>query len=168
MFAERVYTAMDDRPARPCEQQIVVTHGFALTFVIATWWRLPVESLDYLDLPTRSGSIVPLREGDFFYDRALTCLGSIAPLNLCPLRALPRGSAGNRRSAPLARLPVPSARPDTSSLYASSTSSTSSGQFPRPSPVLPQLSGGHGGVGHPSEADEHEQDDDAGGGEGDP
>jgi probable phosphoglycerate mutase len=29
---------------RPCETQIIVTRGFALTFVVATWIRMPSEA----------------------------------------------------------------------------------------------------------------------------
>ena len=51
-FAQRVYAAMDEILASRCEHQIVVTHGFALTFVLASWIRMPIESVGYVELPS--------------------------------------------------------------------------------------------------------------------
>ncbi|MFF4219049.1 histidine phosphatase family protein [Streptomyces nondiastaticus] len=45
MFARRVYAAVDDILRRPYEHRIVVTHGFALTFVVAARIGMPIESL---------------------------------------------------------------------------------------------------------------------------
>ncbi|SPF06729.1 histidine phosphatase family protein [Streptomyces sp. MA5143a] len=74
-FAMRVYAAMDDVLRLDAEHQIVVTHGFALTFVVAAWSRLPVESLGYINFRAPSGSITHLREDDFFHNRQLVHLG---------------------------------------------------------------------------------------------
>ncbi|MCM2498699.1 histidine phosphatase family protein [Neorhizobium galegae] len=43
-IAGRVYRTMDRIMSRPCKTQITVTHGFALTFVIAAWIRMPIAS----------------------------------------------------------------------------------------------------------------------------
>ncbi|WP_130800201.1 histidine phosphatase family protein [Streptomyces otsuchiensis] len=75
VFAERVYAAVEDLVRRPAEYQIVVTHGFALTFVVAAWARLPIDSLGYLNLRAPSGSITHLREDDFFHNRQVVALG---------------------------------------------------------------------------------------------
>ncbi|MFF7856360.1 histidine phosphatase family protein [Streptomyces sp. NPDC007904] len=74
-FAERIYAAVDDILRLDTEHQIVVTHGFALTFVVAAWSRLPVEALGYVNLRAPSGSITHLREDDFFHNRQLVRLG---------------------------------------------------------------------------------------------
>ncbi|MGB6163718.1 MAG: histidine phosphatase family protein [Pseudonocardiaceae bacterium] len=74
-FAERVYAAMDDVLRRPCEHQIIVTHGFALTFVVASWIKMPIDSLGYVNLRAPSGSITTLREDDFFHNRQVVSLG---------------------------------------------------------------------------------------------
>ncbi|ARZ72325.1 histidine phosphatase family protein [Streptomyces sp. HU2014] len=74
-LARRVYAAMDEIVQRPCEHQIIVTHGFALTFVVASWIRMPVESLGYVNLRAPSGSITHLREDDFFHNRQIVRLG---------------------------------------------------------------------------------------------
>ncbi|WP_267242651.1 histidine phosphatase family protein [Streptomyces sp. PR69] len=74
-FARRVYAAMDEILQHPYEHQIIVTHGFALTFVVASWIRMPIDSLGYVNLQAPSGSITHLREDDFFHNRQLTRLG---------------------------------------------------------------------------------------------
>ncbi|MFG2097469.1 histidine phosphatase family protein [Streptomyces sp. NPDC048612] len=81
VFARRVYAAMDDILKRPCEHQIIVTHGFALTFVVAAWIRMPPDSLGYVNLRAPSGSITHLREDDFFHNRQLARLGDTAHLD---------------------------------------------------------------------------------------
>ncbi|MCS0635804.1 histidine phosphatase family protein [Streptomyces sp. LP05-1] len=79
-FAERVYLAMDEILARPRTHQIIVTHGFALTFVVAAWIRMPVENLGYINLRAPSGSITHLREDDFFHNRQVVRLGDTSHL----------------------------------------------------------------------------------------
>ncbi|TLS45464.1 histidine phosphatase family protein [Streptomyces montanus] len=67
--AQRVYAAMDEILRRPCEHQIIVTHGFALTFVVASWIKMPYESLGSVSFRAPSGSITVLREDDFWRAR---------------------------------------------------------------------------------------------------
>lgn len=73
--ARRVYAAMDEALRRPCEHQIIVTHGFALTFVVAAWIKMPFESLGSVSFRAPSGSITVLREDDFFHNRQVVSLG---------------------------------------------------------------------------------------------
>lgn len=54
-FAERIYAAMDDVLARPAEWQVVITHGFALAFVVAAWIGMPVGSLGYVNFRVEPG-----------------------------------------------------------------------------------------------------------------
>lgn len=74
-FARRVYEAMDEILQHPYEHQIIVTHGFALTFVVAAWIKMPIESLGYANFRAPSGSITTLREDDFFHNRQVVSLG---------------------------------------------------------------------------------------------
>ncbi|WP_431040752.1 histidine phosphatase family protein [Streptomyces sp. P1-3] len=74
-FAQRVYAAMDEILQNPYEHQIVVTHGFALTFVVASWIGMPPESLGHVNFRAPSGSITTLREDDFFHNRQVVSLG---------------------------------------------------------------------------------------------
>ncbi|MFJ2440104.1 MULTISPECIES: histidine phosphatase family protein [unclassified Streptomyces] len=80
VFAERVYAAMDDILRLDSEHQIVVTHGFALTFVVAAWARLPVDALGYVNFRAPSGSVTHLREDDFFHNRQIVHLGDTGHL----------------------------------------------------------------------------------------
>ncbi|GGO58693.1 histidine phosphatase family protein [Streptomyces lasiicapitis] len=73
--ARRVYAAMDELLRRPREHQIVVTHGFALTFVVAAWIKMPLESVGSVSFPAPSGSITLLREDDFFHNRQVVAVG---------------------------------------------------------------------------------------------
>jgi probable phosphoglycerate mutase len=74
-FARRVYAAMNEVLRRPCEHQIIVTHGGALTFVVACWIGMPVESLGHVNFRASSGSITTLREDDYFHNRQVVSLG---------------------------------------------------------------------------------------------
>jgi len=80
-FAERVYAAVDRALASPAAHVVLVTHGFALTFVCAAFTRLPVEGLGYLNLRGRSGGITTLREDDFFHNRQIALLDNVDHLS---------------------------------------------------------------------------------------
>lgn len=53
-FARRIYAAMAEVLQSRCQQQIIVTHGFAVTFVVASWSTYPASGHEEsrLDLPT--------------------------------------------------------------------------------------------------------------------
>lgn len=80
-LARRVYAAMDDILRRPCAHQIVVTHGGSLTFVVASWIRMPIESAGYVGFRAPSGSITTLREDDFYHNRQVVSLGETRHLD---------------------------------------------------------------------------------------
>ncbi|MEU5896650.1 MULTISPECIES: histidine phosphatase family protein [unclassified Streptomyces] len=80
-WAQRVYAVMDEILRRPCERQIVVTHGGSLTFVLASWIKMPIESAGYASFRAPSGSITTLREDDFFHNRQVVGLGDISHLD---------------------------------------------------------------------------------------
>ncbi|WP_432168087.1 histidine phosphatase family protein [Streptomyces sp. bgisy031] len=75
VWARRVYAAMDDILQSPCAHQIIVTHGGSLTFVVASWIRMPIESAGYASFRASSGSITTLYEDDFFHNRHVVSLG---------------------------------------------------------------------------------------------
>lgn len=79
-FAERIYAAMNDILERDCEQQIVVTHAFAVTFVLAAWIRMPIETAGYANFRAPSGSITVLHEDDYFHNRQIVSLGETGHL----------------------------------------------------------------------------------------
>lgn len=79
--AKRVCAAAEEILARDCEHQIIVTHGFALTFVVTTWIKMPYESLGSVSFRAPSGSITTLREHDFFQNRQVVSLGDTRHLD---------------------------------------------------------------------------------------
>lgn len=75
-LATRIYRAMETISGRECEHQVVVTHGFALTFVVAAWIRMPIAEAGYASFRSTSGGITHLREDDFFHNRQVVSLNS--------------------------------------------------------------------------------------------
>lgn len=81
-FAHRIYTAMDEILKSHCEHQIIVTHGFAVTFILTSWIKMPIDSVGYVNFRVASGSITTLCEDDFFHNRQIASLNEIQ--NLTP------------------------------------------------------------------------------------
>lgn len=79
-IATRIYRAMDEIIASRCPTQIVVTHGFALTFVVAAWIKMPIEAVGFVSFPAKSGSITHLQEDDYWGSRAVLRLADISHL----------------------------------------------------------------------------------------
>ncbi|MER5971520.1 histidine phosphatase family protein [Streptomyces sp. NPDC002055] len=80
-WARRIYAATDEILRNPCEHQIIVTHGGSLTFVVASWIKMPIESAGYASFRAPSGSITTLREDDFFHNRNVISLGDTRHLD---------------------------------------------------------------------------------------
>lgn len=53
---------------------VVVTHGFATTFLIFSWLKVPVEHMGYGNFPTRPGCISHFQEDDDFRNRGIRFL----------------------------------------------------------------------------------------------
>ncbi|ADY65245.1 histidine phosphatase family protein [Agrobacterium tumefaciens] len=83
-LAERVYRTVDTIISRPCPTQIIVTHGFALTFVIAAWIKMPIDSVGYVSFPASSGSITHLRQDDYWQNRGVIALADVSHLKTNP------------------------------------------------------------------------------------
>ena len=79
-FATRIYAALDRALASDVEHTVIVTHGFALTFVVAAWCRLPIDALGYMNLRCSAGSITTLKEDDYFHNRQVVRLDDIEHL----------------------------------------------------------------------------------------
>jgi probable phosphoglycerate mutase len=43
-IARRIYRATDQILTSPCSHQIIVTHGGALTFIVAAWIKMPLDA----------------------------------------------------------------------------------------------------------------------------
>lgn len=73
--ATRVFRAVDRILADAVSHQVIVTHGFAATFVLARWIGMPLEACGSVAFPVGSGTITRLREDDHFRNRAVMSLG---------------------------------------------------------------------------------------------
>jgi len=82
--ALRVFPCVDAIVARPCQTQIIVTHGFTLTLVLAAWMKIPIGATGFLSFPAKSGSITHLRQDDFFRNRAVVNLADASHLRFAP------------------------------------------------------------------------------------
>jgi probable phosphoglycerate mutase len=80
-FATRVYEAVDQILADDVEYQVVVTHGFALTFVAMAWARIPVDAVGWVNLRSTPGGISHFSEDDFFHNRSIKQLNHIDHLD---------------------------------------------------------------------------------------
>lgn len=80
-LAQRIYAAVKDLLQYDDEHQVIVTHGFALTFVVAAFTRLPIETLGYINFRSHPGSITTLHEDDYFHNRQIVRLSDTRHLN---------------------------------------------------------------------------------------
>jgi probable phosphoglycerate mutase len=85
-FAGRIYRAMDRILASPCPYQIVVTHGFALTFVVSAWIKMPLEAAGHIAVQSTSGGITHLLEDDVYSNRGIMILNDTSHLDRAELR----------------------------------------------------------------------------------
>lgn len=79
--ATRVYAAMEMITATADQQLVIVTHGFAATFVIAAWLGIPIEALGSVAFKVNSGSISWLTQTKPFNNRTLDRLNATDHLN---------------------------------------------------------------------------------------
>ncbi len=79
-FATRVYASMERILEGDCEHQVIVTHGFAATFVLASWIKMPIETLGYVNFGLSSGSVTELRQDDYFHNRHIVKLNDLTHL----------------------------------------------------------------------------------------
>lgn len=74
-FADRAYAAMHAVVGSTADDQVIVTHGFTVTFLVAAWIGMPVESTGYVSLRAEPGSVTTLREDDLFHNRQIVSVG---------------------------------------------------------------------------------------------
>ena len=79
-FASRIYRAMEQVEAASVEHQVIVTHGFALTFVVAAWIEMPLDAAGSMAMTATSGGITYLQEDDLFGNRAVVRLNDTSHL----------------------------------------------------------------------------------------
>ncbi|MFD0362897.1 histidine phosphatase family protein [Nocardia sp. GCM10030253] len=98
-FAQRIYAAMHAIAQSDCEHQVIVTHGGAITFAVASWTKIPIESLGYARFQAASGSITELREDDYFHNRQVVSLGDTRHLAIIGTAELRKSSISPLASA---------------------------------------------------------------------
>jgi probable phosphoglycerate mutase len=79
-IATRVYRAMDQILATGSPNYVIVTHSFALSFLVAAWIRVPIEAAAYIHLKPTSGGITHLKEDDAFHNRSILALSDTSHL----------------------------------------------------------------------------------------
>ena len=77
----RIYRAMDEIFQEDAPVQVIVTHGFAMTFVVAAWVKMPLEAAGYINVRATSGGISHLQEDDFFRNRQIRFLNDARHLD---------------------------------------------------------------------------------------
>jgi broad specificity phosphatase PhoE len=70
-LATRIYSAVDRIAAEPSPTKVVVTHGYALTFVIAAWIRMPIDAVGHVNFGAGPGGITLFEEDDVLRNRAV-------------------------------------------------------------------------------------------------
>lgn len=78
--AIRVFPCVNAIVDRPCATQIIVTHGFTLSLIIAAWMKIPVDASGFISFPAKSGSITHLHQDDYFRNRSVICLADTSHL----------------------------------------------------------------------------------------
>ena len=79
-LATRLFSAMHEY-SFSFDRLIISTHGFAITFLIACWIRMPIESTGYVNFNVKPGSITYLKEDDLFLSRNVVYLGDTRHLD---------------------------------------------------------------------------------------
>ena len=79
-FAGRIYRAVEAILESSCRRHVIVTHGFALTFVVAAWIKMPLESAGHINVRSSSGGITHLFEDDAFHNRAIISVNDTSHL----------------------------------------------------------------------------------------
>lgn len=81
-LAERVLATTSSILASERTHQVIVTHGYALTFVISAWLRLPLEALAWVHFAGTSGGITHLHQDDRYGNRSVAALNETDHLPL--------------------------------------------------------------------------------------
>jgi 2,3-bisphosphoglycerate-dependent phosphoglycerate mutase len=73
-LATRVRASLNSILELGATDTVIVTHGFALTFLVMTWLGVPIEHMGYCNLPSRPGGVTHLHEDDLFRNRGIRYL----------------------------------------------------------------------------------------------
>ncbi len=73
----RIQSSLNQIVSKPENYTIIITHAFALTFVIMAWLKVPVKNMDYCHFQPRSGAVTLLQEDDLFGSRTVTFVNKL-------------------------------------------------------------------------------------------
>lgn len=65
-IAHRISEVMAEISQQPSQTKIIVSHGFALTFIVLAWLRIPVKAQAFANLGSSAGAITHLTQGGLF------------------------------------------------------------------------------------------------------
>lgn len=74
--AERITDALTDILRKDANDTVIVSHGFASTFIIMAWMNVPPTNMDYCSFPAKPSTVTLLHEDDLFGSRELRYLWS--------------------------------------------------------------------------------------------
>ncbi|RDI48520.1 putative phosphoglycerate mutase [Nocardia mexicana] len=80
-LATRVGASVRELMADVDHDHIVVTHGYALTFVITAWMQIPVDAVGFASFATKPGAITHLQLDDYWRNRTLLSLADTSHLH---------------------------------------------------------------------------------------
>jgi probable phosphoglycerate mutase len=80
-IATRIYRAMGQIQASESSYQVIVTHGFALTFVVAAWIKLPIDAAGHIAVTSTSGGITHMMEDDVYHNRNIVSVNETSHLD---------------------------------------------------------------------------------------
>lgn len=78
--ATRVGACVAELIADRAHDHVVVTHGYAQTFVVTAWLHVPVEAAGFASFATSPGAITHLRQDGYWRNRTVVALGDTAHL----------------------------------------------------------------------------------------
>jgi probable phosphoglycerate mutase len=81
-LAKRITDSLNEILLKDSLNTIIVTHGFASTFLIMAWMKIPIENMGYCNLPARPCCVSLLYEDDLFSNRAVAYLCSTNHLKI--------------------------------------------------------------------------------------
>jgi broad specificity phosphatase PhoE len=80
--ATRVGACVRELMADRDHDHVVVTHGYAQTFVITTWLQIPVEAAGFVSFATKPGAITHLQQDDYWRNRTVVALADTTHLEV--------------------------------------------------------------------------------------
>ena len=80
-IATRVHACVRELMADRDHDHVVITHGYAQTYVVTTWLQVPTDAVGFASLATRPGAITHLRHDDYWRNRAVVALADTSHLD---------------------------------------------------------------------------------------